>query len=176
MKLKPCGAIALCVALAVPGAALSQASERVAAHTDWSVFVAGSPKECYIVTPPSTSVARRDGQTVEVQRGDVRLFVSFRPGEDVANEVSFTGGYPFRPGSTVRLDVGGRGFDMAPGEGDSGEWAWTDAAEDASAVAALRQGATATVTGVSSRGTTTIDTFSLMGFTAAVSDAEARCM
>jgi hypothetical protein len=31
------------------------------------------------------------------------------------------------------------------------------------------------VSGVSSRGTTTEDTFSLMGFTAALNDAEARC-
>ena len=42
-------------------------------------------------------------------------------------------------------------------------------------VAALRRGSTATVTGVSARGTTTVDTFSLSGFTAAVGDAEKRC-
>lgn len=175
MMLKPWRATAICLATFAAGPVLAQSAERVAAHTDWAVFVAGNPKECYIVAPPTTTVARRDGSTVEVERGDIRLFVAFRPGESVENEVSFTGGYPFRSGSTVELEIGGQAFDMAPGEGDSTQWAWTDVSDDASAVAALRQGATATITGVSSRGTTTIDTFSLMGFTAAVTDAEARC-
>ncbi|MEL6597855.1 MAG: invasion associated locus B family protein, partial [Pseudomonadota bacterium] len=42
-------------------------------------------------------------------------------------------------------------------------------------VAAMKRGAEAVVTGRSGRGTTTKDTFSLLGFTAAVEDAEARC-
>ena len=120
-------------------------------------------------------MAKRDGQPAEVERGDIRLFVAFRPGENVSNEVSFTGGYPFREGSTVTLAVGGSSFSLGPGAGDSGEWAWTDPADDARAVAAMRRGASATVSGTSSRGTTTEDTFSLSGFTAAVEDAEARC-
>jgi hypothetical protein len=166
---------AVCMALLSAGPALAQSAERVAAHTDWAVFVAGSPKECYIVSPPTGSSARRGGQAVEVQRGDIRLFVAFRPDEGVANEVSFTGGYPFGDGSAVTLDVGGRKFNLTPGTGDASEWAWTTPSEDASAVTALRGGSTATITGLSSRGTTTTDTFSLMGFTAAVTDAEARC-
>ena len=42
-------------------------------------------------------------------------------------------------------------------------------------VASMRRGSTAVVTGVSSRGTTTVDNFSLSGFTAAVNEAESRC-
>lgn len=175
MNFSPWKPIVTAVAIALAGPALAQNAERVAAHTDWAVFVAGSPKECYIVSPPTTSVARRDGQTVDVNRGDIRLFVAFRPGEGVSNEVSFTGGYPFQSGSTVTLKVGASTFAMTPGSGEAGEWAWTSPSDDASAVAALRGGASAEITGVSSRGTTTIDTFSLMGFTAAVSDADARC-
>jgi hypothetical protein len=175
MTPKHWNAIAVCLALAGAGPAFAQSAERVAAHTDWAVFVAGNPKECYIVSPPTNSVARRDGSPTEVNRGDIRLFVAFRPGEGVSNEVSFTGGYPFREGSTVTLEVGSDRFAMGPGAGDAGEWAWTSPDEDANAVAALKRGANAKLTGTSSRGTTTIDTFSLMGFTAAVQDAEARC-
>jgi hypothetical protein len=147
----------------------------VAAHTDWSVFVASDPKECYIVSPPTKSVAQRDGKPADVQRGDIRLFVAFRPGENVSNEVSFTGGYPFQGGSTVSMEIAGQKFNLGPGQGDAGEWAWTDPSDDSRVVAAMRAGATATITGVSSRGTTTIDTFSLSGFTAAIEDAEGRC-
>lgn len=166
---------AVLIALAGAGQVMAQGSERVASHTDWQVFVAESPKECYIVSQPTTSDARRDGQSVEVRRGDVRLFVAFRPAESVSNEVSFTGGYPFDSGTPVRLRVGTNDFSMTPGTGEAAEWAWTDAADDANAVATMKNGATAIVTGVSSRGTTTIDEFSLMGFTAAVTDAQARC-
>ena len=174
MTFKPWMPVALCVAVSA-GAAAAQSADRVAAHTDWSVFVAASPKECYIVSPPTGSVAKRDGKPTEVQRGDIRLFVSFRPGENVTNEVSFTGGYPFKPGSGVTLSVGSDKFTLAPGQGDAGEWAWTDPSDDSRVVAALRKGASAKLSATSSRGTTTEDTFSLSGFTAAVEDAAARC-
>ena len=47
--------------------------------------------------------------------------------------------------------------------------------DDAKLVAAMKRGSNAVVTGVASRGTTTKDTFSLLGFTAATEDAEKRC-
>jgi Invasion associated locus B (IalB) protein len=175
MVVKRRNAIAFVLGVCAAGPAFAQSAERVAAHVDWSVFVADDPKECYIVSPPKSSVARRDGQPAEVERGDIRLFVAFRPGDNVSNEVSFTGGYPFREGSSVTLAIGSDSFTLAPGTGDSGEWAWTDPADDARVVAAMRRGANAAITGTSSRGTTTEDSFSLAGFTAAVEDAEARC-
>ena len=49
------------------------------------------------------------------------------------------------------------------------------AAEDAKITTSMRRGASAVVTGLSSRETTTEDTFSLLGFTAAVDDAGQRC-
>lgn len=175
MFLKPWQPAAVCLALLGAGPAFAQSAERVAAHTDWSVFVASEPKECYIVSPPTSSKATRDGQPAEVQRGDIRLFVAFRPSENVSNEVSFTGGYPFRAGSTVTLAVGSESFSLGPGSGESGEWAWTDPSDDSRVVASMRRGANAVVRGTSTRGTETEDTFSLSGFTAAVEDAEARC-
>lgn len=181
MRSTPRKAVALCLASIAAlhsgsaGAQASQTSEPVAAHDDWSVFVADAPKECYLTSAPSESVARRDGETVEVDRGDIRLFVTFRPEESVANEVSFTGGYPLRDGTAVKVDVGGTTFEMNIGPGEANGWAWPTPEEDARLVDAMRRGSKATITGVSSRGTTTVDTFSLMGFTAAVSDAEGRC-
>lgn len=161
--------------LAPPAPAMAQ-SERVAVHTDWSVFTPSNPRECYIVSPPTASVARRGGSVVEVTRGDIRLFVTFRPDDNVAGEVSYTSGYPFEPGSTVRLTVGNETFTLGTGTGEADRWAWpANAEEDARLIAAFRRGSTATVVGTSARGTETTDTFSLMGFTAAISDAEARC-
>ena len=177
MTFKPGIQLALCLAAASAGTAFAQsaAADRVAAHNDWSVFVADSPKECYIVSPPTGSVAKRDGKPTDVQRGDIRLFISFRPADKVTNEVSFTGGYPFKEGGPIKLVIGSDSFQMAAGKGDGGEWAWTDPSDDSRVVAALRKGASAKVSGTSARGTATEDTFSLSGFTAAVEDAAARC-
>lgn len=168
----------LCTAegAAVLPARAQSAADRVASYTDWSVFVAGNPKECYIVSPPKSSKATRDGKAVDVDRGDIRLFVTYRPAENVSGEVSFSGGYPFRDGTAVKLKVGSTEFSLSPGGGDANSWAWPASPQvDSKIVAALRGGSTAAVTGTSSRGTVTVDSFSLAGFTAAVQDAAARC-
>ncbi len=173
------GHVAFALALAgavLAGATGAQAQEestnRVAAKTDWSVFVEDSPRECWGVSAPKSWQAERDGSDVteDVLRGDILLFVTFRPG--AAGEVSFTGGYPFAGGSTATVEIGGEEYEMFT----DGEWAWpADADSDAAIVEAMKGGAEATVTAVSARGTTTTDTFSLMGFTAAMEDAESRC-
>lgn len=158
--------------LAVPAVAQDESTNRVGANTDWSVFVEGDPKECWAVSAPKETVNTRDGQVVAVRRGDILLFVTYRPGAGVAGEVSFTGGYPFADGSTVSLEVGGTRFDLYT----DGEWAYPASPEqDAAIVAAMKGGAQAVVTGRSGRGTQTRDSFSLLGFTATVDDAAKRC-
>jgi hypothetical protein len=159
------------LALALPAVAIAQVStNRVAANTDWSVFVEGSPQECWGVSAPKESLNTKDGKAVSVRRGDILLFVTFHPGS--AGEVSFTGGYPFEPGSTVGLDVGGTKFDML----SDGEWAWPGTPEDdAKIIAALKAGSSAIMTAHSARGTQTQDTFSLNGFSAAMEEALKRC-
>lgn len=157
---------------ALSAQAQEESTNRVAVETAWSVFVENDPKECWSVSTPKETVNTKDGRVVAVRRGDILLFVTFRPGKDVEGEVSFTGGYPFADGSTVKLDVGGNVFDLFT----DGEWAWPASdADDDKIVAALKRGAEAVLTAASSRGTQTKDTFSLFGFTAAVEEASKRC-
>jgi hypothetical protein len=163
------------IAAAFIGASSGQAQDstnRVDAKTDWSVFVEDDPTECWIVSAPKSVVNTRDGKVVAVSRGDILLFVSFRPGTNVDGEISFTGGYPFNEGTTVNLKVGSASYDLFV----DGEWAWPASAdEDSRITTSLRRGASATITGISSRGTKTEDTFSLLGFTAALEEAQRRC-
>lgn len=165
----------LCIAaftIAAGAATAQESSNRVAANTDWSVFVEENPKECWSVSKPKETINTKDGRVVAVSRGDILLFVSYRPGSNVNGEVSFTGGYPFASGSTVSLTIGGETFQLFT----DGEWAWSkDADMDAKIIAAMKRGADAVAVGNSSRGTRTEDKFSLLGFTAAVDDAAARC-
>ncbi len=165
------GAVAAAAFMAMPALA-QDSSNRVDAKTDWSVFVEDNPTECWVVSAPKSVVNTKDGKVVAVNRGDILLFVSFRPGTNVDGEVSFTGGYPFNEGSTVNLKIGSASYDLFV----DGEWAWPASAdEDSKITTSLRRGASATITGNSSRGTTTEDTFSLLGFTAALEEAQKRC-
>jgi len=158
--------------LAMPAAAQQESTNRVAAETDWSVFVEENPRACWSVSSPKEWVATRGGSTVQVRRGDILMFVTYRPDQNVNGEISFTGGYPFAPDSTVSVEIGNETFQLFT----SGDWAWpANPEDDARLMAAMRGGAQAVVTGRSSRGTTTRDTFSLFGFTAASEEAQRRC-
>lgn len=155
--------------VAASGAVAQESSNRVAANTDWSVFVEENPKECWSVSKPKETVNSKDGRVVQVNRGDILLFVSFRPGN--SGQVSFTGGYPFAGDSTVGLTIGGTTYQLFT----DGEWAWARPEDDAKIIASMKSGADAMAVGMSARGTRTEDKFSLLGFTAAVDDAAARC-
>lgn len=173
MRLSPIAAIMITAGLAAPMAvAQEESTNRVAAQTDWSVFVENDPQECWGVSAPKETVNTRDGRVVSVRRGDILLFVSYRPAAGVNGEVSFTGGYPFAEGSTVTLDIGDTSFELFT----DGEWAWpASPGDDARILTAMKRGTNATLTARSSRGTQTKDTFSLLGFTAAAEEAERRC-
>ena len=160
------------VAFFAAAAFAQESTNRVATATDWSVFTEGDPRECWGVSSPKETVNTRDGAPVSVRRGDILLFVTFRPDSGARGEISFTGGYPFANGSTVGVQIGSDRFDLFT----DGEWAWpANANDDAALLAAMRRGADAVLTARSARGTTTRDTFSLLGFTAALEEAERRC-
>ncbi|WP_424831719.1 invasion associated locus B family protein [Ruegeria sp.] len=164
----------LCMAGMATTAIAQQATStnRVAAKTDWSVFVEDDPTECWSVSAPKETVNTRGGRVVSVRRSDILLFVFYRPNAEVKGQVTFTGGYPFASGSTVNLVVDGSEFELFT----DGEWAWpATAADDAKIVTAMKRGTEAVLTARSERGTQTKDTFSLLGFTAAIEDAETRC-
>ena len=168
------GAVIGAVALVTAGigAAQETSTNRVNAITDWSVFEGQDPRECWAVTTYKESVNTKDGRVVAVTRGEILLMVFYRPGAEVQGQVAFTGGYPFAPGSTVNVNISGTEFEFFT----EGEWAWPATPQDDSKiVTAMKRGADAVITARSARGTTTKDTFSLLGFTAAVEDAEKRC-
>ncbi|MGR3640058.1 invasion associated locus B family protein [Alterinioella nitratireducens] len=149
-----------------------ESSNRVNAETDWSVFVEDDPTQCWVVSAPRETVNTREGRVVAVRRSAILLFVSYWPSESRMGEVSFTGGYPFAEGSTVTLEIGNSTFELFV----DGEMAWAASEQDDQRIiTAMKRGADAVLTARSSRGTQTVDTFSLMGFTAAVEDAEERC-
>lgn len=169
-------AAALVIGLAaLAGAAAAQSQfDWAGKQGDWDVFHTGdgTSRVCWIVSEPKRSAARRGGSNVSVSRGAMYMMVAVRPGQSVRNEVSTVIGYTFQNNSTVKVDIGSTSFTMFT----DGDKAWLEnGAADDRVTEAMRRGAEATLTGVSSRGTTTIDTYSLSGFTAALNEAQRLC-
>ena len=153
--------------------AVAQTSQnRVALKGDWAVFYEASPLECWSTASPETSVVKKNGEIIFAKRSNITLLTTFRPSQKVSGQTSFSGGYPFKKGSTVEVIVDGGRFEF----GSSGEWAWPKSvAEDAKVINAFQKGGYVTIKGESSRGAITEDTFSLRGYFAATKDAATRC-
>ncbi len=168
-----CGFMAVCLAAASVAYA-QESTNRVDAKTDWSIFVEDQPvKECWVVSKPTKIVNTRGGKVVSANRSEILFFVTYRPSNGTKGEVSFTGGYPFKPDSTVSLQVGNANYNLFV----DGEWAWpASPGDDAKIRDSMKRGSSAILSAQSKRGTQTKDTFSLNGFTAALAEAEKRCL
>ena len=158
-------------ATALVSPALAAEPKVLGSEGAWTAFGGDQPKECWAVSPPKSTVnTAAEGKPREVTRSDIRLYVAYRPGQN--GEVSFQGGYPFAPDSTVDVEIGSNKFKLFT----DGENAWTGSPdEDAKLISALRAGSEAVVKGRSSRGTRTTDTFSLAGITAMTNKARDTC-
>lgn len=173
LKIRWRGALAvICLlgAIAAAPARAQDAGTHVSTHGKWDVYVAGNGADrvCYVASQPVKSVTNPKN----VRRDPVFAFVSFRPGDSIRNEVSIKTGYPYKKGSTVTVSIGNDEFLMAT-EGD-GAWL-PDPADEKRMVAAMKAGETMAAEGMSWRGTTTLDTYSLIGITAALKALEEAC-
>jgi hypothetical protein len=139
------------------------------AFADWQAFTYRTAKApvCYIIAKPSGSESSRNSK-----RDDVYFMVTHWPGRKVFGEVSTIIGYPFKEGSQAKLQVGDETYEL-PTDGDS---AWVKLPRDeAQVIAALKDGRTLKIKGTSERGTQTVDTYSLSGFSAAFDRINEAC-
>ena len=136
----------------------------------WGAYTAapGGRKICFALAKPSSSKTNPPNRP----RDPAYVFVSTRPAEKVANEVSVSMGYQLKPGSEASLEIGSAKYAMYT-QGD-GLWI-KNAAEEAQMVEALKRGADATVKGVSAKGTETTDVFSLKGLAQALDRVAQDC-
>jgi hypothetical protein len=123
---------------------------------------------CFALAKPASSKTNPPNRP----RDPAYAFVSTRPAEKVANEVSVMIGYQLKPGSESTVEVGGAAYAMYT-QGD-GLWIKNAAEEDAM-VQTMRRAADITVKGVSAKGTETTDTFSLKGLAQALDKIAQDC-
>jgi hypothetical protein len=106
------------------------------------------------------------------KRGEIFVFVTHRPDDKEMDKVSFETGYDFKQPSEVEVKIGDKKFTLYT----DGSTAWShDSKNDRRMVKAMRAGKDMIVDGVSSRGTSTHDTYSLLGFTAAHNAINKTC-
>ncbi|MET0220660.1 MAG: invasion associated locus B family protein [Tardiphaga sp.] len=136
----------------------------------WGAYTAApnGRKVCFALAKPSSSKSTPANRP----RDPAYAFVSTRPSEKVANEVSIMVGYQLKPGSESTLEVGGARYAMYT-QGD-GLWI-KNAAEEERMVDAMRKAGDVTVKGVSAKGTETSDTFSLKGLAQALDRVAQDC-
>ncbi len=157
---------------AMPAAAQSPTSgaQLLGQFGDWGAYTAapGGRKICFALAKPTSSETDPPNRP----RGQAWFFVSTRPAEKVAEEVSVIFGYPLKANVDASVDVGNTNFAMYT----QNDGAWVkNAAEESRLVEALRKGSEATVRGESTRGTNTTDVYSLKGVSQALDRASQDC-
>ena len=169
--------MAIVVALTQTSFAADQGRKRLGVFKDWRAYTltTGDNTVCYAISVPKKMAPKtvvRKGKRVKVSRGDVYITVTHRPATKTSNEVNVVIGYTFRKNSQVSYTIDGRRhrlFTM-----DDGAWAY-DSKSDKAIVRAMERGKALVVTGTSEHGTTTTDTYSLAGFTAAHNAIDKAC-
>ncbi|WP_142850609.1 invasion associated locus B family protein [Telmatospirillum sp. J64-1] len=121
------------------------------------VFEAEDGKVCYMASRPSKS------QGSVSDRGPVYVAVTHRPGNDSRDVISINAGYPFAEGSEVLVKLDGKDYTLFTRD----DTAWTYRSEDdAELTKEMIRGRVMEVRGKPANGEETLDSFSLMGFTA----------
>lgn len=113
---------------------------------------------CYIVSKPIRSRGKYK------KRGDIVAFVTHRPKDGERDVVNFQAGYTYKPGSPATATIDKKSYPLMTDR----DAAWSkNAAADKLLVAAMIKGSRLEVKGTSKSGITTVDIYSLKGFTLA---------
>ena len=102
------------------------------------------------------------------KRGDVYILV-YRINNNPETIIQINSGYPYKNEESVNVKIDKNNYEFYANE-DS---AWTN--KDKEVVFAMKKGVKLTVSGISSRGTKTVDTYTLNGFTAAYNKLTKDC-
>ena len=135
---------------------------------DWESFVLSKEgvKVCFAQSIPIVRAPKK------LKRDPSRLFVSFRPAENIKNEVSVTNGYEFKLKVPVAAKSGKKSYNLF----SKGRFAWAENdEEDMKLISIMRKASRLMIVGNSEKGQETTDHYSMMGFTKAYNAAKKSC-
>ena len=148
--------------------ALAENLKKVGKFKDWEVMVMSetSGKVCFVQSIPVLQAPKKN-------KREARLFVTFRPNENISNEISATAGYEFNKNNSVLATSGNNKFKF---DIKQQGFAWmTSNKKEKIMVKVMKKGSRIMVTGYNEKGSQTIDHYSLQGFTKAYNTAKKAC-
>ena len=147
---------------------IAEEVKKVGKFKDWETMVLSKSDSivCFAQSKPVL-------QSPKNNKRDSRLFVSFRPGEKIVDEVSITAGYEFNKQNSITAKSGKfrYKFDIS-----QQNFAWiADNKVERKMIRTMKKGSRLMISGYNSSGSQTIDHYSLMGFTKAYNEAKKSC-
>tara|TARA_Y100000992_G_scaffold298717_1_gene264353 strand:- start:6 stop:509 length:504 start_codon:yes stop_codon:yes gene_type:complete len=136
-------------------------------YKNWESFVFQSDKGkiCFAQTKP---VKRAPAA---IKRDTSRIFVTFRPNENIRNEISVTSGHKYKT-STVTARSGKNNFSFFSQD----NFAWLlDEREENSFIKVMKRATNLMIKAKTKDGAETTDHYSMMGFTKAYNTAKKSC-
>jgi hypothetical protein len=147
--------------------AIAETPKSVGKYKNWQSFTTNTDKGkiCFAQSVPS----KRGPESFK--REDSRIFVTFRPGENITDEVSITSGHLYKPSSVVAKS-GKNSFSFFSQE----KFAWLlDEREEKKFIKVMKRATNLMVKANAKNGTQTTDHYSMMGFTKAYNTAKKVC-
>ena len=142
--------------------------KKIGKFKDWESFILSQEgvKVCFTQSIPVVRAPKK------LKRDPSRLFVSFRPSENIKNEVSVTNGYEFKTNSPVIAKSGKKTYDLF----SKGRFAWVvDNKDEQKLIITMKKASRLMIVGVTDKGAQTTDHYSMMGFTKAYNAAKKSC-
>ena len=136
-------------------------------YKNWQSFTAETDegKICFAETLPTKRAP------AAVKRGKSKLFVTFRPSENIKDEISITSGHAYKA-STVTAKSGKRSYSFFSKE----NFAWIlDDQEEKKFIKLMKKATDVIVKARTVKGAETTDHYSMMGFTKAYNTAKKNC-
>jgi hypothetical protein len=142
--------------------------KSVGKFKDWESFVLlkDGNKTCFAQSIPVVRAPKK------LKREPSRLFISFRPTENVKNEISVTNGYEFKQKAPVSAKSGKKSYDLF----SKGRFAWVvDNKDETKLIMTMKKASRLMIIGNTNKGAQTTDHYSMMGFTKAYNAAKKNC-
>ena len=142
--------------------------KKMGTHKDWETYVINSDtgKVCFAQSKPVLQSPKNSSR-------EARLFISFRPGEKITNEISVTAGYEFNNKNSVIAQSGKNKYKL---DLIQDGFAWmTGTKLEIKMIKTMKRGSRIMITGNTQNGSSTIDHYSLLGFTKAYNATKANC-
>ena len=136
-------------------------------YKNWESFVAETEKGkiCFAQTVPTKRAP------AAVKRDKSKLFVTFRPSEEIKDEVSLTSGHDYKT-SSVTASSGKRRYSFFSQK----DFAWLlDDQEEKKFIQLMKKATDIIVKARTTKGAETTDHYSMMGFTKAYNTAKKTC-